>query len=1104
MASRSFTRPENAISKAEEFIKVGKPSKALDTLYEVIKAKKHKHTSPEKLIESIMKKYLELCVELKKSHVAKEGLYQYRNMCQTTNVASLTTVVQEYLANAEKRTEAAKKESVVKVEVDDLDILTTPEMIMLSAVSGEGVQDRADRTHLMPWVKFLWDSYCQCLELLRTNPRVERLYHSIAAQAFKFCQKYQRKAEFRKLCEKLRNHLDLIAKQQNPTGNNMMFINLNNAETQQLNMETRHYQLEAAIQMELWQEAYKAVEDIHNLMGISKKALQPKMMAQYYLKLALVFWKSGNQLYHAAAVFKHFQLVREMKKHLSQEELAKMGSRVLAACLCVPLPSHHPEFDRFIETERSPAEKSARLAALLGLTVSPSRASLLKDCNRFGIVNLAGQDLKDVYSLMEVEFQPLKVCKLVDDKLKEFEAATDHPLVQYCNSLREMTLVRLLKQVAQVYQCLTLKRLLELACFTTSHHMERVIVECARNNDMQVRIDHRTGTVRFGTDLAEAQRKDLPEGPNVQSMPSETIRTQLMRMMVSLDGAINTIYPDRNQVENNELRKRIVDTYHISKSREHVRLLSRHKIIEERKEYLEKCHTELLKEKSRQQEIQEREKRKAEEARLKAEKEMREKKRKEEEIKEIQVKQAADRIAQLKATTIGKKVLEKMDEDEIAKMDHEEIVAKQVEELNKEKKELQVRLKAQEKKIDHMERAKRVEEIPMLKEQWIQEEKTRIENEKEQRKNDMESKIRLEKMAEDKAVYQETLVQERKTIYEKKLQEFQEFFDEEKAKRLEDRRVARVEERKSTWIREREEEILRKKEEEEERKREEEKRILEEKREKEREEAAKRQAELDAIAEKQRRKELEIEERQKRAAEEAAARDRGPPDSGGKYRPPGPRVGGGGSSWREREKLKEDKFAPNRDDDDRPPREDKGPWRGSSPRRGGSPPRRGGSPPRRGGSPPRRGGSPPRRMSPGRHGSPPRRRSPPRGDEPSSWRRAGGSPPPRNDDRDRRDDRRDDRDRGGFGDRRGGGGGGFGDRRGGDDRRGGGGFGDRGGDRGGGRFDDRRREGGDDRRGGGGRDGGDRRGGGGGYGRRDDRRDERRAGGGGDIEGSWR
>ena len=53
-----------------------------------------------------------------------------------------TLPFKEYLANAEKRTEAAKKESVVKVEVDDLDILTTPEMIMLSAVSGEGVQGR--------------------------------------------------------------------------------------------------------------------------------------------------------------------------------------------------------------------------------------------------------------------------------------------------------------------------------------------------------------------------------------------------------------------------------------------------------------------------------------------------------------------------------------------------------------------------------------------------------------------------------------------------------------------------------------------------------------------------------------------------------------------------------------------------------------------------------------------------------------------------------------------------------------------------------------------------------------------------------------------------
>ena len=69
-----------------------------------------------------------------------------------------------------------------------------------------------------------------------------------------------------------------------------------------MNLDTRLVQLDAAINMELWQEAYKAVEDIHGLMSLSKKVFQPKMMANYYQKLALVFWKSGNYLFHAAAV----------------------------------------------------------------------------------------------------------------------------------------------------------------------------------------------------------------------------------------------------------------------------------------------------------------------------------------------------------------------------------------------------------------------------------------------------------------------------------------------------------------------------------------------------------------------------------------------------------------------------------------------------------------------------------------------------------------------------------------------------------------------------------------------------------------------------------
>ena len=77
-----------------------------------------------------------------------------------------------------------------------------------------------------------------------------------------------------------------------------------------------------------------------------------------------------------------------MKKNISTEELGKMASRVLAAVLAVPIPSHHPEFDKFIETDRTPQEKMARLAVLLSLQQPPTRQSLIKDAARFGIVQV--------------------------------------------------------------------------------------------------------------------------------------------------------------------------------------------------------------------------------------------------------------------------------------------------------------------------------------------------------------------------------------------------------------------------------------------------------------------------------------------------------------------------------------------------------------------------------------------------------------------------------------------------------------------------------------------------------------------------------------------
>merc|ERR1712088_991630 len=327
----------------------------------------------------------------------------------------------------------------------------------------------------------------------------------------------------------------------------------------------------------------------------------------------------------------------------------------------------------------------ARLAVLLALSQPPTRLTLLKDCVRFGVVGAAGKELQDLCNWLEVDFHPLTLCGKVDERLKFIDENEDFSSIkQYTEPLRDMTLVRLLKQVAQVYQSVSMKRLLSLTKFSTHHHMERLIVECARNNDMQVRIDHRTGSVHFGTDLSEAQRTELPEGPTIQSMPSEQVRTQLMSMMNVLDKSLTIICPDRNKKEVGDLRT---------------------KIIEERKEWLEqKNNAQQSAEIEKQRKEMERQKQE-EKLRLDRERDEREKQRDAEKHREIQDKVRKEKVSQLASTEMGRDILKGKTMEEIETMDADDIITAQVQELEKRKKELQVRLKKQDKNVDHIERA---------------------------------------------------------------------------------------------------------------------------------------------------------------------------------------------------------------------------------------------------------------------------------------------------------------------------------------------------------------------------------------------------------------
>ncbi|CAH2229456.1 jg20844 [Pararge aegeria aegeria] len=810
--ARYGQRPENALKRANEFMDLDKPARALDTLQEVFRNKKWAYNWSESVLEPIMFKYLELCVDLRKSHIAKEGLFQYRNMFQSVNVGSLEQVIRGYLRMAEERTEAARTQSTQAViDTDDLDNLATPESILLSAVSGEDAQDRSDRTILTPWVKFLWESYCQCLELLRTNAHVETLYHDIARMAFQFCLKYSRKTEFRKLCDKLRKHLEDICKANVQTGN----VSISKPETQQLNLETRLFQLDSAIQMELWQEAYKAIEDIHNLMNMSKKTPVAKTMANYYGKLALVFWKAGHCLFHAAALLKLFQLSREMKKNITQEELQKMACRVLVAVLSVPLPSLHPEFDRFVETDKSPVEKAQRLAVLLGLAQPPTRANLLKDVVRLNVVALASPQLQQLYSWLEVEFDPLTICQNVQSVVKSLQDDPNSQLSQYTTALTDVALVRLIRQVAQCYACIQFARLLELASTEDLFHIERLLVDCVRHNDMQIRVDHANKCVHFGVEAGGGEWCSAADeacgGAILQATPAEQVREQLVRAAEVLSRAAQALYPARRRAERERARLSMVQHYHENKHTEHHRVLQRHKIIEERKEYIERLNTVREEEELRRQEEQLRAAAAAEARRLEQEREEREKKRHASELAAMRERHLRERIAHISQTMHGKKVLQKLDEEDLKKMDAEAIAQREAEELMKERRELQARLKSQEKKVDYFERAKRLEEIPLLQKSleekqvqdkafWEQQEKERIQQLIEARTRDVATAGRLVRMAVHRDQFMNRLSSERGAAYHQRLAAFHAKMAAERESRLALRRQQRHEKRRDEWL----------------------------------------------------------------------------------------------------------------------------------------------------------------------------------------------------------------------------------------------------------------------------------------------------------------
>ncbi len=312
---------------------------ALDQLHAVIGVKRKGVWS--KIYESLMKRHIELCVDLKDHHTAKDGLHQYRNLCQSVDPNSLEVVIVYLMELSEARATAARQKAdkvalAAAARVSDLDQEETPESIMLSSMTEEGAKDRTDREVVVPWLKFLWENYRAILELLYKIPKLEKVYHKTCEKAFKFCLDYTRVLEFRRLCDMLRQQLTNLQK--------MPAVAARTARPQwewtpeaiEYHLQTRFSQLEVATTLELWNEGFRTVEDIYAIIVAGKKTPKAKLMVSYYEKLTRIFWVSDNKLFHAYAWYRYYSLSCDTRKDLKSEERSLLASSVLLAALTIP------------------------------------------------------------------------------------------------------------------------------------------------------------------------------------------------------------------------------------------------------------------------------------------------------------------------------------------------------------------------------------------------------------------------------------------------------------------------------------------------------------------------------------------------------------------------------------------------------------------------------------------------------------------------------------------------------------------------------------------------------------------------------------------------
>lgn len=699
-------------------------------------------------------------------------------------------VLEKLRLKVEDKVNVAASESVGLAEVVDLELEEPPETLLISCVKGNTENKKEAVVNSM---RFLWEVYKLSLDLLKTNGRMVAAYKDSAISAINFCDKYKRPSECRKLSEILRSHLQNILRIQSmQTQSSLTYMMKLDDDTLSNLIPIREKLMEVCMKLSLWQEAFRAADDTRVLICEGKAS--PSTLARYWHALSKIFWKAGQNLFHAYALYLFYYQNKKHNKKFTNE--GTLASTIVLSTLAVPTYNLGTDITGIIADSILSQEINARLSTMLIQSGMVTREQLIDLIHSNNLLELASKEARELFYLLENKFLPLTLSHLVKPLLSKIKE--NNEFKAYATAIEQLLVGRVLAQLSKCYKSLRLETLSKLIDFIPSETLEKYILEVSLKTSLRIKIDQSNNAIYF-EDIHESSEH------NSQSCKIKEILLKTHSLIIKpkdMEERKNTIANVFSDIEGIvdrafEFRQSLTD--------------DGKKINKDRDETQRKKEEDDKKAK-------EQEKKKLEE-----EMKLREKTQKlasslndiERERRNIKLSIIYSIIEKMRAIGFsskemslqGKKV-EKMTDDELLEMGPDEFGKLYSRLYEKSVKDRQIQVKNQQKSLEYNERAKREYMNPLIQAKWAESTQQEVDTKKQVAKDKYEKDFSIKqqfiKIKDFKAEFILEETTKAKAIYDKVYNEWTDrmkahyktqIIENAKKKRSDDK-LAKIEEEK--------------------------------------------------------------------------------------------------------------------------------------------------------------------------------------------------------------------------------------------------------------------------------------------------------------------